>query len=315
MPGCKPQIRIMERTVQFEVIVIGGSYSGLSAAMALGRSLRRTLIIDGGKPCNRQTPHSHNFITHDGKTPREIADAAREQVLRYDTVSIVDGTVSSVVKRGEGFVVNAGDSVFEAKKVILATGVKDVMPDIEGFADCWGISVIHCPYCHGYEVRNTKTGILGNGDYGFEFSGLISNWTSDLTLYTNGKATLSTAHRAILSMRGIEIVEKEIKALEHHHGHLQKIIFDDGTAAGLQTLYAKSPFVQHCLIPEMLGCAMTDGYIAVDSLQRTSVPGVFACGDNASRMRTVANAVGSGTTAGMTANKEFVLERFSVTGS
>lgn len=156
-----------------------------------------------------------------------------------------------------------------------------------------------------------RTGLLGNGDYGFEFSGLISNWTSDLTLYTNGKATLSAAQRAALSTRGIETVEKEIKALEHHQSRLQKIIFSDGTTVALQTLYAKNGFVQHCPVPEMLGCDMTDGYIVVDNLQKTSVPGVFACGDNASRMRTVANAVGSGTTAGMTANKEFVLERFS----
>jgi len=302
----------MTREKIFDVIIIGGSYAGLAAAMALGRSLRTVLVIDSGIPCNRQTPYSHNFITHDGKTPQEILTLARAQVERYDTVTFVPGIVSSGKEVGNGFEIHttAGDR-FHAGKLIFATGINDVMPDIPGYAECWGISVLHCPYCHGYEVRNMRTGLLGNGDYGFEFSGLISNWTSDLTLYTNGKATLSAAQRAALSTRGIETVEKEIKALEHHQSRLQKIIFSDGTTVALQTLYAKNGFVQHCPVPEMLGCDMTDGYIVVDNLQKTSVPGVFACGDNASRMRTVANAVGSGTTAGMTANKEFVLERFS----
>ena len=300
----------------FDVVIAGGSYAGLAAAMALGRSLRTVLVVDSDMPCNRQTPYSHNFITHDGKTPREILTLARAQVTQYETVTFVRGIVSGAQKTDNGFEIHttSGDR-FHAGKLIFATGIRDVMPDIPGYAECWGISVLHCPYCHGYEVRNTSTGLLGNGDYGFEFSGLISNWTNDLTLYTNGKATLSATQRSILSTRGIETVEKEIEALEHHHGHLKKIIFRDGTTAALQTLYAKSLFVQHCPVPEMLGCDMLDGYIAVDGLQKTSVPGVFACGDNASRMRTVANAVGSGTTAGMTANKEFVMERFRAAGS
>jgi len=296
----------------FDVIIAGGSYAGLAAAMALGRSLRTVLVIDSGMPCNRHTPYSHNFITHDGKTPREILTLARAQVTRYDTVTFERGIVSSGKKTDIGFEIHTtSGNRFHARKLIFATGIRDVMPDIPGYAECWGISVLHCPYCHGYEVRNTRTGLLGNGDYGFEFSGLISNWTNDLTLYTNGKATLSAVQRAILSARGIEMVEKEIEALEHRHGQLRKIIFRDGTTVALQTLYARNSFAQHCPVPEMLGCDMLDGYIAVDGLQKTSVPGVFACGDNASRMRTVANAVGSGTTAGMTANKEFVLERFA----
>lgn len=160
----------MEKTVQFDVIIIGGSYSGLSAAMALGRALRKTLIIDGGKPCNRQTPRSHNFITHDGKAPREIADTAREQVLQYDTVSLVNSTVINVVKTDYTFTVNTHDNTYKAKKLLLATGVADVMPAIEGFAECWGISVVHCPYCHGYEVRHQKTGIFANGPAAFEYA-------------------------------------------------------------------------------------------------------------------------------------------------
>src|SRR5690606_19368783 len=147
-------------------IIIGGSYAGLSAAMALGRSLRKVLIIDAGKPCNRQTPHSHNFITQDGKTPAEISSIARAQVAQYETVTFLSGFAVEGKKTNSGFEIKTEKGeIFESKKLILATGVKDIMSEIPGFAECWGISVIHCPYCHGYEVRNEKTGILANGDF------------------------------------------------------------------------------------------------------------------------------------------------------
>jgi thioredoxin reductase len=185
------------------------------------------------------------------------------------------------------------------------------MPDIDGYAACWGISVLHCPYCHGYEVRNEKTGILGNGEYGFEFSTLISNWTKDLTLYTNGRSTLTNEQAEKLASHNISIIESEIEKLEHTDGHLQNIIFKDGTSTPVKAIYSRSPFEQHCSIPETLGCELTeDGYIKIDPMQKTTVPGVFACGDNVTRMRTVANAVSMGTTAGAMVNKEIVLEEF-----
>src|SRR5690606_15758541 len=135
------------------------------AAMALGRSLRNVLIIDSGLPCNRQTPHSHNFITQDGETPAAIVAKAREQVSAYKTVRFVDGLASSARKTNDGFVVTtqAGEE-YESRKLLLATGIKDMMPPIKGFAECWGITVVHCPYCHGYELRGGRTAILAKGD-------------------------------------------------------------------------------------------------------------------------------------------------------
>src|SRR5690348_8645980 len=189
----QPNRSTMTGTDNFDVIIIGGSFAGLSAAMSLGRALRNVLIIDNGLPCNRQTPHSHNFITQDGKTPTEIATLAREQVSQYNTIKFRSGAVHKALKKGNTFeVITKTDELFYSKKLIIATGLRDIMPDINGFEECWGISVIHCPYCHGYEVRNEKTGILANGDQGFDLSRLVSNWTKDLTLYTNGKSTLTT---------------------------------------------------------------------------------------------------------------------------
>ncbi|MEM7297910.1 MAG: NAD(P)/FAD-dependent oxidoreductase, partial [Bacteroidota bacterium] len=134
----------MNNKQDFDVIIIGGSYAGLSAAMALGRSLRNVLIIDSGLPCNRQTPHSHNFITQDGKTPSEIATAAKSQVLEYDTVQFLEDLASSGKRIAHGFeVLTASGKKVTAKKLVFATGIKDIMPEIKGFADCWGISVVH----------------------------------------------------------------------------------------------------------------------------------------------------------------------------
>jgi thioredoxin reductase len=296
----------------YDVIVVGGSYSGLAASMALGRALRKVLVIDDGKPCNMQTPHSHNFITQDGEKPEAIAAKARSQVEAYDTIEFFRGLAVSAEEVDQGFVVqtNSGER-FSGRKLIFATGIRDVIPDIPGFSDCWGISALHCPYCHGYEMRGEQTGVLGNGDAGFEFASLIANWTESLTLFTNGKSTLTEEQTKKLAAHHIEIVQQEVERLEHAAGRLQSVVLRDGTSIPMTALYARLPFEQHCRIPEQLGCELTEeGYLKVSPAQRTSVPGVFACGDNASAMRTLANAVGTGTTAGMMANKELVLEDF-----
>ncbi|PWN60630.1 NAD(P)/FAD-dependent oxidoreductase [Chryseobacterium oncorhynchi] len=296
----------------FDVIVIGGSYAGLSAGMALGRSLRNVLIIDNGKPCNRQTPHSHNFITHDGNTPKEISSLARKDVEKYITVQLHEGITTQVLKNNNGFEVETSSNErFYAKKIILASGVKDVMPNIPGFEECWGISVLHCPYCHGYEVRNEVTGILSNGDMAYEFSKLIFNMTKSLTLFTNGKSTLTQEQIEKLKQNNINLNEEEVERIEHDNGSIQKIIFKNGNSLALKVLYAKIPFEQNINTTETLGCELTEqGFIKVDVMQRTSVPGVFACGDNVTMMRSVANAVAQGNFAGAVVNKELSDEAF-----
>ncbi len=302
----------MNDSKQFDVVIIGGSYAGLATAMALGRALRNVLVIDNRKPCNRQTPHSHNFLTQDGKTPKEISTLAKQQVLAYDTITFFDGIATKGLKTRSGFEIHTetGDK-FLATKLVFATGIKDVMPEIVRFSECWGISVLHCPYCHGYEVKNEITGILGNGEYGFEFSKLISNWTKELTLFTNGDSTLTSEQKSELEKHSIEIVEKEIKELEHLNGQLKNIIFKDGSKQIVKAIYTRLPFEQNCAIIEQLGCELTeDGYIKIDAFQKTTTRDVCACGDNTTRMRSVANAVAMGTLTGMTVNKELVDERF-----
>lgn len=302
----------MNEHQQFDVIIVGGSYSGLAAGMALGRALRRVLIVDSGLPANRQTPYSHNFITQDGVPPHLIAAKARAQVERYPSVEFLSGQVTDARIKDDGFQVGVDNNIqFTAKKLILATGIRDVMPPIPGFAECWGISVLHCPYCHGYEVRDEVTGVLGNGDKAFELARLISNWTKELTLFTNGPSTLTPEQSAALRKHGIGIEQTPVQELVHDRGRLHQVRFSNGSARAIHSLYAMPAFDQHSSAPQEIGCAFTEeGYIQVDAQQRTSVPGIYACGDSTTRLRTVANAVATGTTAGMMLNKELIAEEF-----
>lgn len=296
----------------FEVIIIGGSYSGLSAAMALGRSLRKVLIIDRGLPCNRQTPQSHNLITHDGRKPTVIAEQAKKQVLKYDTVKIINDLAIHGKKVENGFeITTKSKQNFRADKLIFATGVKDLMPDIKGFSDCWGISAIHCPYCHGYEFKNQKTGIMSNGDNAYHVAQLVNNLTNDLMILTSGKANFSDEQLRKLNKHTIQIIEKEISELEHEDGYIKNVIFQDGSKIDFRAVYAHIPFKQHSEIPMSLGCELTDnGILNVDMSQKTNVSGVFACGDNSSPLRSVSYAIASGNIAGAMANIELIQDRF-----
>lgn len=292
---------------KFEIIVIGGSYAGLSAAMTFGRSLRQTLIIDSGKPCNRQTPHSHNFITQDGRKPAEIAGDALNQVLEYDTVRKVDDLVTDVQGENRAFVVSTkSGKTYKAKKLLFATGVKDIMPDIPGFAESWGITAIHCPYCHGYEVREKNTGILVNNESADEFAKLINHWTSHLKVFTNGKAEFD---KDALKKLDVEVIEKPIAEIMHLNGYITSLKFQDGSTHELDALYHRPTFEQHCAVPEKLGCEITEtGHLKVTEFQQTNVPGVYAAGDCTTFFRSVANAVAQGNIGAALLNHELISE-------
>lgn len=302
----------MHEQYKFHVAIIGGSYAGLSAAMTLGRARRNVVIIDSGKPCNRQTPHSHNLITHDGRTPAEISALAREQVLAYPTVRIRTGLVTHVHGSDGAFTVTTDDGqILQAQKLIFATGIRDLMPEIPGFAECWGISAIHCPYCHGYEYSDARTGVLMNGEMALEYVKMIRNWTADLTLYTNGPATFDEAAREKMRSFGAQIVEEPITSLDHKNGYLQTLHLTDGTIRDITALYHRPAFVQHSSLPEELGCELNpQGFIKVDEAQKTTVPGIYAAGDNSGAFRGLTGAMAAGTVAGARLNHELINEEY-----
>lgn len=301
----------MQKDIKYDVIIIGGSYAGLSAAMTLGRAVRNVLVIDHGKPCNRSTPHSHNFITHDGEEPLMIAQKARQQVKQYSTIEFLNAEVVEAKQEADSFQIKTQEgNTYSCKKLLFTTGLKDILPDISGFEACWGKSILHCPYCHGYEVRQQRTGILANGDIGFELMKLISNWTRDLVLFTNGPATLNADQLKLAAKYNIPVIEKPIISIEHEEGYIQHIWFADQSKYELKALYARPAFEQHSPLLASLGCELTEqGLVKVDMFQRTNVNGIYAAGDNSS-MRTVSMAVSTGTMAGIVINKELIDEQF-----
>jgi len=299
--------------LNFEAIIIGGSYSGLSAAMALGRSLRHVLVIDSGLPCNSQTPHSHNFLTQDGETPAAISAKAKLQVEQYKTVQFYNGLAVEAVKTETGFeITTKSGKVFTSKKILFATGVKDLLPEIKGLSECWGISILHCPYCHGYEVKGEKTAVIANGEIGFEYVKMISNWTKDLRLLTNGKSTLTLEQIEVIKKHNIEIIESEIASFEHENGIVQQIVFKDESKIDVRAVYYRPAMEQHCPLPEDLGCDLNEnGLIQVDFMQKTTIDGVYASGDCTTQMRSVAFAVSTGSFAGVAINSALISENFS----
>lgn len=298
--------------MRYDVLIIGGSYAGLSAAMALGRARRKVLIVDGGQPCNRQTPHSHNFLTQDGQKPADIARIGWEQVSAYPTVSRESGHILRITPAAGGFELTADNGrTYHARKLVLAFGVQDLLPAIPGFAETWGITTLHCPYCHGYEVHSQPLGIFGNGEIGFEFTRLLTGWSDNLRLFTNGASGLTPAQYQALATRGIPVIEKRIRRLEPATGG-QVMHLEDGESVAVSALFARVQVALPNTLARDLGCALTPtGLIQVDELRRTSVPGVYAAGDATNPMRSVAAAVASGTMAAGGLNHELVAEDFS----
>lgn len=302
----------MEEQKEFEVIIIGGSYAGLSAAMALGRALRKVLIIDSGKPCNRQTPNSHNFLTRDGETPSNLNAIAKAQVLNYPTIKFLNGKVVNASSIANGFNVTIENgTTFRSKKIIIASGVKDILPAIRGFAECWGISVLHCPYCHGYEVRGKETGIIANGEIGFELAKLISNWTKKLTLFTNGSVNLDQESITKLKRKNININDQEIEEIIHDNGYVRQLKFRNGSVHKIDAIYARGTFEQNTEAIADLNVELNEqGYIAIDNFKQTSTFGVYAAGDCTTMMRAVSDSVYSGSMAGVFINKQLIEEEF-----
>ncbi len=292
----------------FEVVIIGGSYAGLSAALTLGRAMRQVLVLDSGQPCNRMTPHSHNFLTHDGQPPAAIAAQARAEALAYPTVQLLPEAAVAAQGTDRDFTVTtASGRVVRARKLLFATGVRDLLPARPGFAECWGVSAIHCPYCHGYEYRDQPTGILLNGDAAVEQARLIRNWTPQLTIFTDGESTIAPGHQSALAALGVHVEETPVQELAHQGGHLTHVGLADGRRVPLPALYLRPGLEQHCDLPRELGCAHTEaGYLAVEMFQQTSVPGIYAAGDAATMLRSVSAAVAAGTLAGAMLNRELL---------
>lgn len=293
---------------RFDAILIGGSFSGLSAALALARARLRVLVIDTNEPCNARVPHAHNLLTHDGEPPQLIHAKARADVARYATVQWSDRRVVHATGTDGDFVVRTDDGTeHRGRKLLLALGVRDALPAIPGFAACWGISAAACPFCHGYEVADRPIAVLGNGPDVVEYARLIRQWSRSIVLLTNGPADLPAEQRALLDALSITVEETPVERVDQEEGRVTGIVLNDERSISAAALFARLSTSTPIAFAADLGCALTDhGLLQVDPMQRTTVPGVFASGDCASPMRSLSMAIATGSMAGAAIVHELV---------
>ncbi len=298
----------------YDVVIVGGGPAGLSAALVLGRSCRKVLVCDEGKPRNRTSPAVHGFFSRDGISPADLLKAGREQLRPY-AVDWRDAGVTDAERMGVGFRVEIrGGWAVTARKLILATGMKDDLPDIEGLPALWGTGVLHCPYCHGWEVRGRPWAFLARGEQAVEWGVELLGWTADLTLCSDGPLGLTDAGRRTLMDRGVVVREERIVRLEGEEGVLKAIVLDGGERLELGVLFVRTTMVQRSTLPEKLGCklASADGgfkdAVEADPFGATSVPGLYVVGDASRGVPFVSTAVSDGVLAAVMANKAMIRE-------
>jgi len=290
----------------YDAIIIGGSYAGLSAALQLARARRRILVVDAGQRRNRYAANSHGFLTRDGQPAADIAAEGRANVAAYPNVDWHDGTATSARQDGDAFVVELdGAGTVRAARLVLATGVRDDLPPIDGLAERWGKSVFHCPYCHGYELNEGRIGVLASGPLSVHQAQMLPHW-GQVTLFTNGVCPLDDAQRADLQARGVEVDETPVRRLVN----VATVVLEDGRQEIMTGFFTYGRVHMASPIAEQLGCAFEQGplgpFIRTDDSRQTTVPAVFAAGDAMRAASTVALSVADGAMAGVGAHRSLL---------
>ena len=291
----------------YDAIVVGGSYAGQSAALQLARARRKVLVVDEGRRRNRFAAHSHGFLGQDGSDPAEIAEKAREQLLAYPNVTWLADRAEMAERTEDGFVVAAANGVsLRTRTIVLATGIKDRLPDVPGLAERWGRAVFHCPYCHGYELHNGRIGVLAVSEISMHHALMLPDWGST-TFFLNGAFEPSAEQLSQLAARGVALERGRIQALE---GEPVDVVIEDGRRIALKGLFTATATEIASPIALQLGCELADGptgrFIRTDEMKATTVPGVFACGDAARAAGNVAMAVGDGAMAGAATHRKLM---------
>lgn len=299
--------------MRYDVIIAGGSYAGMSAGLQLARARRKVLVIDAGQRRNRFATTSHGFLGQDGRAPGDIAEDARAQLMAYPTVEWVTDTATHVSKALDGFILEtASGQRYDARRLLLAIGMIDELPEIEGLAQRWGKSVFHCPYCHGYELEQGPIGVLATSQMSLHHALMLPDW-GPTTFFTHGLFEPDPEQRASLEQRGVTLVSERVKRIE---GKRANVVLEDDRLFVIDGLFVLPRTRVASPLAAALGCDFEDGplgaFIQADMTRETSVPGVFACGDAAMPFGSVALAVGDGVRAGSGVHRSLIFGAIDV---
>ena len=290
----------------YDVVVIGGVAAGLSAALVLGRARRRVAVVDAGAPRNAPAAHMQGFLSRDGMAPLDLLAAGRAEVAGYG-VELIDRRVDAV---DAGFAVRLADRrVLGARRLLIATGVHDELPAIAGVRERWGRDLLHCPYCHGWEVRDEPIGVLGTLPGSVQHALLVAQWSRDVVFFAH-TYDLSTAERAQLDARRIRVVEGKVTRLIVEGDRLAGVELTDGEVIARTAVFIRPGNVPHADgLLAGLGCEVDGaGFVAVDGSGRTSAPGVWAAGNVVDPRAQVITAAGAGSAAAIAINADLVQE-------
>jgi thioredoxin reductase len=299
---------------EVDVAVVGGSFAGLSAAMQLGRARRRVLLVDAGQPRNRFARASHGFLGQDGRPPQDILKDARHQVLAYPTVHFHQGVATRAAREEDRFRLRlASGQEVRARRLVLATGVTDHLPDVPGMRELWGTGVNHCPYCHGYEVSGRPLAVFSTGPGSIHQALLLRDWSEEVTLLTNKTHTLTEEERDRLQARGVRIEEAPVARLIGDGEELAAVELQDGRRLPVGALFTVPRVTLSSPLAEQLGCELEAGpmgpFVKTDPLKESTVPGVYVAGDAARPMHTATWASADGVSAGIASHQSLILPR------
>jgi thioredoxin reductase len=298
--------------VHYDVVIIGGGPAGLSAALVLGRGRKRVLLCDAGAPRNARAERVQGFVTRDGTAVGEFRRIARQQLEQYGSVEVRELWVEGVEGERDRFRVLTDGGLFDASRVLLCVGMVDELPDLPGVDELWGYSVFQCPYCHAWEVRDGRFGLLATSDKLLEFALLLQAWTPDLIVFTDGTVTVEPALRAHLERCHVGVEERVVTALITDGPALVALELADGTRVEREFLFAK-PALRQTELVRRLGLELDEvGLVRVDAQKRTSRPGLYAAGDLATAPQVAIVAAGDGAVAAYALNNELTSRRARV---